>query len=91
MQILVVYEKNYIRYFKPDINGFFLDSHIQIIKERLNEAWYEGKDWSIATSIVDDFDAHSDNLSSLGNRAERFLRKRSNFEYEDLEICDISN
>lgn len=87
MELLVLNEKNHTRYFLPDEHGSFNDVFVKVIKERLDEAWYEDDDALTAQGLVDDYQVGEDvSLEIL-----KFMRSRKSHEYEDWELALTDN
>ena len=78
MQKIVIFkEKNGCRYL-PDVDAAFL----KVLKDRLDDDWYDGKDKSLASDIAERQDVAA---------ARAFLTQRSlqGFEYEDVKTIKI--
>lgn len=78
MQILKLQEKNGDRYFKGNTPRQIHISSLKIVQERLGGDWYsyEPEAEELAREIVETGD---------GARAFRFLRSRTNLDYEHFE------
>lgn len=78
MQILKLQEKNGDRYFKGNTPRQIHISSLKIVQERFVGGWYE-----------DDFEAQEQAREIVetgdGARAFRFLRSRTNLDYEHFE------
>jgi len=106
MELLVVSEKNGFRFFVPENTDTFLKPFIELVRERLEEGWYEDQFRDKAAELVERYDAlmlayeepeENPIADLLGEEDEllrsvqSFLEKRRRYEYEDWEVVQTEN
>lgn len=82
MQILKLQEKNGDRYFKGNTPHQVHSSSLKIVRERLEGDWYsyDPEAQELAQEIIETGD---------GARAFRFLRSRTNLDYEHIDLVPL--
>jgi len=95
LEILVVTERHGHRFFVPDEDETFLISFIELVKERLENHWYEEPFKYQAQQLIQRYSIiwkySSDEQEKLLKDVIEFLEKRRIFEWEDFEICQTEN